>query len=575
MKLFRFDALFIIFFLSTLSACGGLPTDSSQPAEKESVETNAPTETETPAEEEGGASETTTDATYYYVGGSLTGLASEELVLKINNSENLALSANGDFQFEETFEDGSNYSITLDTEPLLQNCTIANGSGTINGDDVRSIDIVCSNRWTHPTSLENDHIDPEGGGGDELAPQVAIDNSGNVIIVWSRSDGNASQIYKSEYRDGAWTHPTNLTDNISPDGENAQRPQVAMNDQGEAIIVWKQSDGESLQTFKSEYRDGTWTHPTNLSDNISPDDNDVYLPQVAMNNNGETVIAWFQYRGDYLRIYMSEYRGGVWTHPSGSSDYIDPGSLNATHPQVAIDNDGATIIVWSQLAEGKSRIFKSEYREGAWTHPSDSSDYISPEGLSANNPAVAMNENGDAIIAWHQSDDAFTPRILKSEYREGVWVHPTDTSDALSTEGLTARYAQIAMNDDGGAVIVCQQHDGAAYRVGLYANSDGNWQPVSYYGREDGTSQGMQVAMNVDGDTVVVWTQSDDTNSQVFKGEFREGVLFVPEDLLDNISPDNHDAYYPQIAINDHGETVIVWQQSDGSTNHIYKAEFR
>jgi len=43
---------------------------------------------------------------------------------------------------------------------------------------------------------------------------------------------------KSEYRNGAWHHPAGLSDNISPDGKPAWAPQVAMDNNGNAIIVW-------------------------------------------------------------------------------------------------------------------------------------------------------------------------------------------------------------------------------------------------------------------------------------------------------------------------------------------------
>jgi hypothetical protein len=55
----------------------------------------------------------------------------------------------------------------------------------------------------------------------------------------------------------SWIHPADLADNISPDGQDAYivcSPQVAMDDNGDAIITWEQSDGSNWQIFKSEYR---------------------------------------------------------------------------------------------------------------------------------------------------------------------------------------------------------------------------------------------------------------------------------------------------------------------------------
>ncbi|MCX6999632.1 MAG: hypothetical protein NT106_04965, partial [Candidatus Sumerlaeota bacterium] len=80
-------------------------------------------------------------------------------------------------------------------------------------------------------------------------------NNGNAIIVWCQSDGSYNQIFKSEYRGHVWTHPSSLSNNISPNGQNAENPQVAMDNNDNAIIVWHQID-VLTQIFKSEYRFG-------------------------------------------------------------------------------------------------------------------------------------------------------------------------------------------------------------------------------------------------------------------------------------------------------------------------------
>lgn len=80
---------------------------------------------------------------------------------------------------------------------------------------------------------------------------VAMNSNGNALIAWNQDN----QTYKSEYWDGAWIHPSGLTDNISPDGQDASSTQVVMDDNGNAIIGWLQpDDGDVPQIFMSEYR---------------------------------------------------------------------------------------------------------------------------------------------------------------------------------------------------------------------------------------------------------------------------------------------------------------------------------
>ncbi len=429
--------------------------------------------------------------------------------------------------------------------------------------------------WTHPEDL-SDNISPDGSGGGY--PQVAMNASGEAVIVWRQSDGSHTQVFKSENRDGAWTHPAGLSDNISPDGQEVGGPQVAMNAGGDAVIVWKQSDGAQGQIFKSECRGGVWSHPGNLSDNISIDGHGANSPQVAMSANGEAVIVWQQHDGSNYQIFMSEYRGGSWSHPTGIGDNISPDGQNAESARVVMSADGDAVIVWMQSDGVNNQIFMSEYRDGSWDHPSGLGDNISPDGQEALSPQVAMNADGDAMIVWQQSDGSHT-QIFKSEYRNGVWDHPDDLTDNISPDVQNASYPAVAMDDSGDAVIVWPQYEDTYLQLFKSECRSGVWNHPSGLG--DSISPAGQhvwypeVAMSSNGDAVIVWTQSDGSNRQVFKSEYRSGVWTNPSGLDDNISPDGQDAYYPQVATNSSGEAVIVWYQSDGVQAQIFKSEYR
>jgi len=276
-----------------------------------------------------------------------------------------------------------------------------------------TVTVAVNRTWHHPAGL-SDNISSDGQ--DAWNPQVAMDKNGNAIIVWSQGDYPLMKIFKSEYRSGSWTHPASLSDNISPDGQDAGNLVVAMGDNGNAIIVWQQSDGVNSQIFKSEYRNGVWHHPANLSENISPDGQNALAAQVAMDNNGNAIIVWSQGEFPSMKLFKSEYRSGSWTHPANISDYISPGGPNATSPAVAMDDNGNAIIVWNQGKGLYEKIFKSEYRNGVWHHPASLSEYISPDEHDAGFPAVAMDENGNIIITWDQYDGS-NYQIFKSEYR--------------------------------------------------------------------------------------------------------------------------------------------------------------
>jgi hypothetical protein len=190
-------------------------------------------------------------------------------------------------------------------------CALTFLYGCSKSDDPAPLSTI-NRAWYNPASL-SDNISPDGQYASLTSyigkKQIAMDDNGNAIIVWRQNDSNGySQIFKSEYRNGIWTNPASLADNISPDGQNAYDPQVAMDNNGNAIIVWYQSDGAVYQIFKSEYRNGAWINPSSLADNISPDGQHAFYPQVAMDNNGNAIIIWYQSDGANDQIFKSEYR---------------------------------------------------------------------------------------------------------------------------------------------------------------------------------------------------------------------------------------------------------------------------
>jgi hypothetical protein len=84
----------------------------------------------------------------FTIGGTVSGLQGE-LVLQLNGANNLSISADGDFTFDESIVDGSDYDVTVLSAPRGLQCDVTNGSGTATA-DVSNVEIACS---TDPTAF--------------------------------------------------------------------------------------------------------------------------------------------------------------------------------------------------------------------------------------------------------------------------------------------------------------------------------------------------------------------------------------------------------------------------------------
>lgn len=81
------------------------------------------------------------------VGGSVSGLSGSGLVLQLNGTNELAVSANGKFNFPHALAKGSAYAVTVKASPstpVKQTCTVSQGSGSIAGAAVNNVTVACT-----------------------------------------------------------------------------------------------------------------------------------------------------------------------------------------------------------------------------------------------------------------------------------------------------------------------------------------------------------------------------------------------------------------------------------------------
>ncbi|MGD2055534.1 MAG: hypothetical protein PVJ15_01915 [Gammaproteobacteria bacterium] len=136
-------------------------------------------------------------ADYYKVGGNVTGLDSEGLVLQNNGSDDLAILFSGGFSFDTPLVDTSSYAVTIKTQPdnpIKQTCSVTDGSGTLAGADVTDVSVDCiTNTYTiggTVSGLAGRGLVLQNNGGDDLA----IPDNGAFSFVTPLDDGGSYSV---------------------------------------------------------------------------------------------------------------------------------------------------------------------------------------------------------------------------------------------------------------------------------------------------------------------------------------------------------------------------------------------
>ena len=134
----------------------------------------------------------------YKIGGTVSGLApGNEVVLQNNGGSDLSVSANGPYTFLSSLPDGSNYHVTVLTQPVSPNqtCSVSNSSGTVSGADVTNIEVNCvTDTYTIGGMVSGlptgDSVVLQNNGGDNLT----INSDGNFVFATELDDGTSYSV---------------------------------------------------------------------------------------------------------------------------------------------------------------------------------------------------------------------------------------------------------------------------------------------------------------------------------------------------------------------------------------------
>lgn len=81
------------------------------------------------------------------IGGTVTGLGAGLSVTLLNNGgDALPVTRNGSFAFSDLLGSNASYAVTVQTQPVGQDCSVANGSGRLDaeGTSIDNVRVTCS-----------------------------------------------------------------------------------------------------------------------------------------------------------------------------------------------------------------------------------------------------------------------------------------------------------------------------------------------------------------------------------------------------------------------------------------------
>jgi hypothetical protein len=307
---------------------------------------------------------------------------------------------------------------------------------------------LVSRRYAQPDGWGAEEIIYDGGStaGD---PRLAVDGSGRVMAVFATGTGAWANYYEPGTGWGAAAiidnqpgAPLSVGVALTPDGDgwaiwsqaptallynvfgnafgagsgwagaekveqgttaSALAPRLALDAEGNAIFIWQQTAGLQYRVWSNRWNASAnaFTNPIRI-DAAST----AYAPAVASDPNGNGTAVWIQSTqagGTPLQIAVSRYTPGLgWSTPE---TLADGGVTN--NPRVAMDSEGNAIVAYTRLAPLEDNV-------DAWAHTYSGGEWSAAVRLGldeftgpAFQPSLAMDANGNAMVVWREGPDVW------------------------------------------------------------------------------------------------------------------------------------------------------------------------
>jgi hypothetical protein len=186
-----------------------------------------------------------------------------------------------------------------------------------------------------------------GAGYNSGAPQVAMDADGNALAVWSRFDGSNHRVNARTSSAGGALGPIQTLIDAQ---EAASGPQVEMNARGKAVVVWSRYVGANLRV---QARARTASGALAAIQTLSAPSQSADSPQVAIDPNGSAVVVWRRFDGAHHRIQV---RARSASGALSATQTLSARGQSVDSPQVAVDPDGNAVVVWRRFDRADYRI---------------------------------------------------------------------------------------------------------------------------------------------------------------------------------------------------------------------------
>jgi hypothetical protein len=295
-------------------------------------------------------------------------------------------------------------------------------------------------------------------------PAVAMDDDGDFVVVWEDfgDDGSGYGIFGQRYNAAGAPQGNNFLVNTTT-ANSQSRPDVAMDADGDFVVVWEDNQfGDSSRAVKAQRYTSAGVAVGGQMDISTGDNVDQVWPQVAMDDAGNFVVAWAAgnvgaNQDVVFRLFESD--GDPVTNPLqvNVTTKMDHASGVLNNVTVGMDATGDFAIAWradnftGPGVPGAAIGILARLYDSNGNAKNDAFLVDDESAATLGKPEIAMNGDGDFIVAYEGPDGSLSGARIQRYYANG---DPKGASFVANTStSLVQGRPAIAIDADGDGVV--------------------------------------------------------------------------------------------------------------------------
>lgn len=335
--------------------------------------------------------------------------------------------------------------------------------------------------------------------GEQGDPVVGMDANGNFVVAWTQ-DLFGVNVYARRFDSNGNALGNQFRVNtITPNDQDT--PAIAMNADGQFVITWESldqdSNGEGI--FAQIYDSAGNEIGGEIAVNNSTF-GDQFNPVVGIDGSGNFTIAWTSDTGFVVSVRARRFTntgitiGNEFTVNTTGADDQDT-------PAIAMNANGDFVVAWESANQDGSGdgVYAQRYSNTG----AEVGGEIAVNTFTTSNqddPSVAIDADGNFLVAWESNGQDGSGDGVYGQYFDNTGAKQGTEFQINTFTTAAQREVALAMDASGNAIAVWQSlnQDGDGY--GVYAQQFGapsivEFSQANYVIDEDGTVTGADVTL--------------------------------------------------------------------------------